>query len=172
MQDYTELVEKYFSISFLFRFTVGSKNIKKLSAEEQETFKTTFTEVLVHKFLNIIGNECGEVQIDESHIKFGKESKRKNQRTSRTHYSVKTSISLSQKSAPLQVEWKIVETKNNQNQSEYYLYDIVFEGISQLISMKSEYKSLIRRKGLQGFISSMEEFVERRSQALEKACLN
>ncbi len=57
---------------------------------------------------------------------------------------------------PLETYWRIRRQNNH-----YYVIDVIVEGISMAVTQRSEFRTVIRQRGVEGFFDSLKTIIDR-----------
>ncbi len=127
---FRSLVQEGFDIAAIGRFVLG-RYWRRAIAEDQAAFLVTFEDLLVHRFLPLFSEYSGE-KLDIGLIRPF--------RNNPTFVSV--SSKLVQGGEPIHVEWRV-----RRRDGGYKIVDVVAEGISIAVTLRSEYASVLKRNG-------------------------
>ena len=143
---FRELLNEAFDIATIGRFVVG-RYWRKASKEQQRDFLQIFEDVIVQRFLPLFGmynNEqliVGNGQADKNNPRF----------------VVVDSTFIDSQGTVVKVNWRMRDKGNR-----FQIFDVMVEGISMAITLRSEYSSVIKNAGgLGGLIELLREKLER-----------
>ena len=125
------LVDEGFDIPAIGKFVIG-RYWRGASPAEQEDFLATFKDMMVQRFLPVFEEYSGErLSVDlvrpfatGSHI-----------------FSVSSELKRP-KGEPFKVDWRVL-----QSDSGYKIVDIIAEGVSIAVTLRSEYTSVLKNNG-------------------------
>ena len=147
-QEFQTLLPIYFDVKKIQNFVLG-KFRKKLSEEEKALFRSVLFEFLI---LSIVFNKFivgGEFEILETaNLKAGEKY---------NLYILKTKYSHPDMDSDIPIQWAIRQIKA---EGSYKIVDVQIEGISYLVSLKSQNQSSIRKHGFEGLIKQLQEKTE------------
>jgi phospholipid transport system substrate-binding protein len=143
---FRELLNEAFDIATIGRFVVG-RYWRKTSKKQQRNFLQVFEDVIVQRFLPLFGmynNEqliVGNGQADKNNPRL----------------VVVDSTFIDSQGAVVKVKWRMRDKDNR-----FQIFDVLVEGISLAITLRSEYASVIKNAGgLEGLIGLLREKLER-----------
>ncbi len=136
------LLNETFDIRRIGRFVVG-RYWRKAEADDREAFLEAFEDAIVQRFLPLFSQYQGEQLI------IGKAAPdRKNPK-----YTVVTSTYIDAQGREVKADWRLL-----QRDGDYKVFDVVVEGVSMAITLRSEYASVIKnRGGLPGLVVLLRE---------------
>ncbi len=136
------LLNETFDIRSIGRFVVG-RYWRKAEADDREAFLEAFEDAIVQRFLPLFSQYQGEQLI------IGKAAPdRKNPK-----YTVVTSTYIDAQGREVKADWRLL-----QRDGDYKVFDVVVEGVSMAITLRSEYASVIKnRGGLPGLVVLLRE---------------
>jgi phospholipid transport system substrate-binding protein len=143
---FRELLNEAFDIATIGRFVVG-RYWRKASEEQRRNFLQIFEDVIVQRFLPLFGmynNErliVGNGQADKSNPRF----------------IVVDSTFVDSQGTVVKVDWRMRDKDDH-----FQVFDVMVEGISMAITLRSEYASVIKNAGgLGGLVELLREKLER-----------
>jgi phospholipid transport system substrate-binding protein len=143
---FRELLNEAFDIATIGRFVVG-RYWRKASEEQRRNFLQIFEDVIVQRFLPLFGmynNErliVGNGQADKSNPRF----------------IVVDSTFVDSQGTVVKVDWRMRDKDDH-----FQVFDVMVEGISMAITLRSEYASVIKNAGgLVGLVELLREKLER-----------
>ncbi len=125
------LLNEGFNIPMLGRFVLG-RYWRRASDKERKAFLVVFEDVIVQRFLPIFAENSGE-RLSIGQIRPDPKN---------PALSTVTSRLLRPQGEPVRVEWRI-----RREADQYRIIDVVAEGVSIAITLRSEYSSFIRQHG-------------------------
>ncbi|MBP9792239.1 MAG: ABC transporter substrate-binding protein [Rickettsiales bacterium] len=131
------IIATNFDTDWMSNFVLG-RNYKALSAEQQQTYKKLYLNYLVGNYFPIL------MKYDNDKFTINQINKASN-----TNYNVDTTIQRLNKPS-VSIKYYIKETD-----SSLKALDMIVEGISTIISQRSEFDSIIQQDGLDGFMQKM-----------------
>ncbi|MGB0371876.1 MAG: MlaC/ttg2D family ABC transporter substrate-binding protein [Opitutales bacterium] len=138
-----EQVESFFSPDHIARRALA-RGWSQLSAEQQATFVADFSELLILTYADQL-NEGGD-----SEVKYLKELP-----LGETRREVHTEAVSD--TGSLEILYRMTL-----HEDEWQVYDVIIEGVSLVSNYRSQFTSLLQRKGPDGLISSLGELVEKK----------
>lgn len=127
-----EKFEPHFDFPLMARFSLGRK-WKSLTEEEKKEYIALFRELIVHQYIGSLLS----FQITELHIRQIKISKKKKK------YIVRVNTDIHQETGPsLKIQWILQGT----DIQDLKYFDVSIDGISLLINLQQELKSVLRRE--------------------------
>ena len=137
--EFRILLEQHFDLPLITRLVVG-RHWRKATADQKQAFAVVFEEHIVKVYTSQLG-----VYQDET-----VEIRNAAPRTERDTI-VGTEV-LSSSDPPLRLDWLVRERDGS-----YKIIDVAAEGVSLLITKRSEFSSVIAREGLDGLILRLRE---------------
>ncbi len=128
---FRELLNETFDIERIGRFVVG-RYWREADAGDQEAFLQAFEDAIVQRFLPLFSQYKGEQLIIGAAMPDSKNPK----------YTVVTSTYVDAEGRQVKTDWRLLE-QNGQ----YKVFDVVVEGVSMAITLRSEYASVIKNQG-------------------------
>ncbi len=125
------LIGESFDIPAIGRFVLG-RYWRRANEEERAAFLATFEDLLVHRFLPLFADYSGEK------ISIGVARPFRN---NPDFVSVSSKL-LREKGEPIHIDWRVRRRDDG-----YRIVDIVAEGISIAVTLRSEYTSVLKRNG-------------------------
>lgn len=125
------LFNENFDVQTIGKFVLA-RYWRSASKEERQEFLAVFEEIMVQRFLPLfsdysdVGFEVGNVRADKRNEKF----------------LIVTSSVVQPNGEPVKVDWRV---KNNNGH--FMILDIVAEGVSMAITLRSEYATVIKSAG-------------------------
>lgn len=141
------LLKQTFNIEIIGRFVLG-RYWRRASDEERKAFIEAFQRAIVHRFLPLLTEYSGG-QLSVGRIRPDPRN---------PALSTVTSRLLRPQGEPVRVEWRI-----RHEDGRYRIVDVVAEGVSIAITLRSEYSSFIRRHG--GDVGALTESLRQRVAA-------
>lgn len=141
------LLKQTLNIEIIGRFVLG-RHWRRASDEERKAFIEAFQRAIVHRFLPLLTKYSGG-RLSVGHIRPDPKN---------PALSTVTSRLLRPQGEPVRVEWRI-----RREGGQYQIVDIVAEGVSIAITLRSEYSSFIRQHG--GDVGALTESLRQRVAA-------
>jgi len=139
---FRSLLNETFDIKRIGRFVVG-RYWRQAEAEDQEAFLQTFEDAIVQRFLPLFSQYKGEQLIIGEARPDSKNPK----------FTVVTSTYIDSQSREVKADWRLL-----QRDGRYKVFDVVVEGVSMAITLRSEYASVIKNQGgLPGLVVLLRE---------------
>jgi phospholipid transport system substrate-binding protein len=138
---FRELFQQDFDVPAIARFVLG-RYWRTASAEEQQEFMKLFREYIVLVYATRLSGFGGET------------FKIRASRPDEGSVVVSTEIQGANATQPLKVDWRLVPDGES-----YRITDVVVEGVSMLVTQRSEFASVIQRHGgqVRGLLTLMRE---------------
>lgn len=125
------LVEESFDIPAIGKFVIG-RYWRGANPAEQQDFLAAFEDMLVQRFLPVFGEYSGE-RLDVGLVRpFAVGS---------NIFSVSSEVKRPQ-GEPVKVDWRVL-----QGDEGYKIVDIIAEGVSIAVTLRSEYNSVLKNNG-------------------------
>jgi phospholipid transport system substrate-binding protein len=143
---FRELLNEAFDIATIGRFVVG-RYWRKASKQQQRDFLQIFEDVVVQRFLPLFGMYNNERLI----VGNGRADKHN------PRIVVVDSTFVDSQGTVVKVNWRMRDKDNR-----FQIFDVMVEGISMAITLRSEYASVIKNAGgLGGLVELLREKLER-----------
>ena len=146
-QKFQKWLPIYFDVEGVNRFALGRFG-KKLSEEERTTFYSIFSEFFTLTLAFNDYTSAGQLEVTGITTR--------NKKKQDLHF-ITTQYSHSNLSKGLEMIWVI---KQKKGEAFYKIFDVRIEGISYILSWRSQNESLIRKNGFEGFIQDLTEKTE------------
>lgn len=130
-QRFRELIDEGFDIPAIGKFVIG-RYWRGTNAAERQDFLMTFRDMMVYRFLPIFGEYKGEKLKAGTVRPFT---------TSSNIFSVSSELFRSN-GEPVKVKWRILHANGS-----YKIVDILAEGVSIAVTLRSEYTSVLKNNG-------------------------
>lgn len=144
-QAFRQLLNEAFDIPAIGRFVVG-RYWRGATPEQQQAFLEVFEDVIVQRFLPLFAQYKGERLVVGS-----AEPDRKSDK-----FTLVDSTFIDAHGREVDTDWRLYATNGG-----YQIFDVVVEGVSMAITLRSEYDSVIRRAGgLEGLVKQLREKVK------------
>lgn len=125
------LLNEGFDVEAIGRFVLG-RYWRGASESEQQEFLGTFEDMLVFRFLPVLGDYTGDTLMVDKVRSFAEAS---------SIYSVESE--LKRKSGPpVRLDWRV-----HKGDAGYRILDVVAEGVSVAVTLRSEYNSVLKQNG-------------------------
>jgi len=128
---FRELLNETFDIERIGRFVVG-RYWRQADADDQEAFLQAFEDAIVQRFLPLFSQYKGEQLIVGEAMPDTKNPK----------FTVVTSTYVDADGRQVKTDWRLLERNGK-----YKVFDVVVEGVSMAITLRSEYASVIKNQG-------------------------
>jgi phospholipid transport system substrate-binding protein len=139
---FRSLLNETFDIRRIGRFVVG-RYWRQAEAEDQEAFLQAFEDAIVQRFLPLFSQYQGEQLIIGEARPDSKNPK----------FTVVASTYVDAQSREVKADWRLL-----QRDGSYKVFDVVVEGVSMAITLRSEYASVIKNQGgLPGLVVLLRE---------------
>lgn len=145
-REFDTLFQKNFAISHIARFTLG-KYWRRATDEQKREFVDLFRRTTLDTYtsrLQEYGNEKFKVT----------GSKKLNYSTVMVDSDV-----IQATGRPLGIQWRVLKGAYN-GRTQYRIADVSIAGVSQAVTQRSEYASIISRKGIDGLIADLKRKVK------------
>lgn len=117
-------------------------NWKKASKEQQEEFVTLFSQLIENTYIGRV-----EAYTDEK-VDYPGEKVKGNK-------AVVATLILTA-SADIPIDYKVYQKKNG----EWWVYDVIIEGISLISNYRSSYQDIVSKEGLDGLLTKMRDKIK------------
>ena len=138
-----KLIDDNVNSKWISRFVLG-KHYRSFSKEEFDRFKTLYRNYMINayapKFLSYKGKICKVLSVSNQKL----------------FYNVKTEFVSVDNPKPFDVSFRVKDKNDN-----FFIIDFIAEGISLLESQRSELDSVISKLGVLGFLSDLDEKVNK-----------
>lgn len=142
---FQNIVHNSFAVDNISRFVVG-RYWRSMTKEQKSEYQTLFLEWVVMNYsIKLNGYTDRSIVVVKS-MDVGNNK----------DVFITTNIISLNSEPDIRVDWRV----RNYN-GRYKIIDIVIEGTSMLITQKSEFESVIRRQGIDGFIDSLKENIKK-----------
>ena len=128
---FRSLLNETFDIKRIGRFVVG-RYWRQAETADQEAFLDAFEDAIVQRFLPIFSHYNGEQLIIGEAAPDSKNPK----------YTVVTSTYVDSQGREVKADWRLLEADGG-----YKVFDVLVEGVSMAITLRSEYASVIKQQG-------------------------
>jgi phospholipid transport system substrate-binding protein len=128
---FRELLNETFDIERIGRFVVG-RYWRQAGPDDQEAFLQAFEDAIVQRFLPLFSQYKGEQLIIGEARPDSKNPK----------FTVVTSTYVDAAGRQVKADWRLLERNGK-----YKVFDVVVEGVSMAITLRSEYASVIKNQG-------------------------
>ena len=128
---FRSLLNETFDIRRIGRFVVG-RYWRKAEADDQEAFLLAFEDAIVQRFMPLFSQYKGEQLIIGDAAPDRKNPK----------FTVVTSTYIDAQGREVKADWRLLE-----RDGDYKVFDVVVEGVSMAITLRSEYSSVIKNQG-------------------------
>ena len=140
------LLNETFDIRRIGRFVVG-RYWRKAEEKDQVAFLQAFEDAIVQRFLPLFSQYQGEQLIIGEAAADSKNPK----------YTVVTSTYIDAEGREVKTDWRLLERDGG-----YKVFDVVVEGVSMAITLRSEYSSVIKNQGgLPGLVVLLQDKLAR-----------
>ena len=144
-QHFRELFRENFDVPAVGRFVLG-RYWRKAMPEVRKDFLAVFEEIMVARFAPKFAGYA-ETKFEIGNVRTLRE---------RGQYMIKSKISPTQ-GEPFQVDWRVREQDGR-----YKILDVVGQGVSMALTLRSEYASVIKDSGgrVEGLVDKLRERVK------------
>ena len=143
-------IESQTDLSLLARMTMG-RHWRTASKQQRQTFVDVFRRYLLQSFTSRLRRYTGS-DLGSTRDRFMIDGSK---RAGRNDIVVRSRIS-PPTGAPLAVDWRL-----RSREGRLYVIDLVVEGVSLLITQRSEFGSVVERVGIDGLIGELQKRVAR-----------
>jgi phospholipid transport system substrate-binding protein len=143
-----DYVNRRFDFEEMSKLTLAS-NWRGLTPEEKENFQELFADLLKNSYIGRIEAYSGEEVRFEKEIFDGEQ---------RTRAMVYTKVIKSNQEIP--INYKLLN-----KQDEWYVYDVLIEGVSLVRNYRTEFARIITKEKFAGLIKRMQEKIASRDEA-------
>jgi phospholipid transport system substrate-binding protein len=145
------LIESETNLSLLARMTLG-RHWRRATVEQRKVFVDVFRRYLLQSFTTRLRRYAG-TGLGTVHDRFTVLTTKKAGKND----VVVRSIIKPPSGAPLEVDWRL-----RSRDGRFFIIDLVVEGVSLLITQRSEFGSVVERIGIDGLIGELRMRVARR----------
>ena len=128
---FRSLLNETFDIERIGRFVVG-RYWRQAEATDQEAFLDAFEDAIVQRFLPLFSQYNGEQLVIGAAAPDSKNPK----------YTVVASTYIDSQGRQVKADWRLLERAGK-----YKVFDVMVEGVSMAITLRSEYASVIKQQG-------------------------
>ncbi len=132
-----KLLHQGFDVAFIGRFVLG-RHWRRVGPEQRGDYQRVFGEFLVKTYASRLGGYAGET--------FGVSSVRPAGKNDSLVYTVINRPS----GPPLKAAWRVREINGQPR-----IIDVMVEGISMVVTQRSEFASVIKRNGFDGLLEAL-----------------
>ncbi len=131
------LVSQGFDLPFIGRFALG-RHWRHTTAEQRADYLRVFGEYVLRTYAARLGGYTGVTMVVLSERPAGTKDVVVSTRIERPY------------GAPIAADWRVRTTDG-----QYRIIDVVVEGVSMVVTQRSEFAAVIQRRGLQGLIDEL-----------------
>ncbi len=146
------VIESETNLNLLARMTLG-RYWRQATAQQRKTFAGVFRRYLLQSFTSRLRRYAG-ASLGTVHDRFTITATKKAGKND----VVVRSLIKPPSGAPLEVDWRL-----RSRDDRFYIIDLVVEGVSLLITQRSEFGSVVERIGIDGLIGELETRVARQT---------
>ena len=128
---FRSLLNETFDIKRIGRFVVG-RYWRQAEAADQQDFLEAFEDAIVQRFLPLFSQYSGEQLVIGAAAPDSKNPK----------FTVVTSTYIDSQGREVKADWRLLE-----RDGKYKVFDVMVEGVSMAITLRSEYASVIKQQG-------------------------
>lgn len=151
VETFRNLFINYFDTKNISRLVIG-RYWRKISDKQKEEFTSVFLEHLFWTFIPKLDHYLSQGILQmEGHNEY------------KPNHHIITSKYIETGKKPIKISWVIVKAKEEKT---YKIVDVQIEGISFIISRRSEYSSVIRREGIDELVTKLSELVNRKKEEM------
>ncbi len=147
-QRFRVLMRQGFDVNAIGRFVLG-RYWRKTSALERQEFLRVFEDSMVFRFLPVLGDFMGDVLQVGAVRPFGQAP---------NIFSVESQLRRNE-GPPVRVDWRVYKGAEG-----YRILDIVAEGVSVAVTLRSEYGSVLKQNG--GNVSALSSTLRKKIAGL------
>lgn len=137
------MMQKNFNVHWMGKFVLG-RGYLNLTPEEQRIYYKQYEKYLLYSYLPNLFKYSNETFKINNVIKTGNYD-----------YTVETSVIRHDGNPPIKINYHVKQSKKNPNS--FKIIDIVAEGISAILSQRSEFGEIIQQSGVKGLIHLIEQ---------------
>jgi phospholipid transport system substrate-binding protein len=139
---FRDLLGQTFDIPAIGRFVVG-RAWRQASKEEKGPFLQVFEDVIVQRFLPLFAQYQGEQLIVDGAVADSRNKK----------FTIVNSTFVDSQGRQVKTDWRLHQKSGN-----YQVFDVLVEGVSMAITLRSEYASVIQEAGgLDGLVDLLRD---------------
>ncbi len=140
-KEMRKVINERFDFHAMSQSTLAT-NWKKASKEQQEEFVTLFSQLIENTYIGRV-----EAYTDEK-VDYPGEKVKGNK-------AVVATLILTA-SADIPIDYKVYQKKNG----EWWVYDVIIEGISLISNYRSSYQDIVSKEGLDGLLAKMRDKIK------------
>lgn len=140
------LLQINFNLDWMAKFVIA-QNYRQLSESQQADYKNSYAQYFLYSYLPNL-------------MKYTDESFKVIKVTEQTpnNFTVETEIIRSNGQPPISINYQVKPKQDST--TEYQVIDVVVEGVSAIMSQRSEFSSIIQQSGVNAFIAQLKTKVE------------
>lgn len=135
--EFRVILQKGFNLKFIGRFVAG-RSWRKMSSGQQQEYSALFSEYVLKSYASQLGGYAGEKFEVNSARAVGKKD-----------VLVKSKI-VRPSGPPIKTDWRLREFDGDPR-----IIDLMIEGISMAVTLRQEFGSVIRKKGVEGLLDRL-----------------
>lgn len=136
--QFREILVKGFDLDLIGRFVLA-RHWKSANAEQRANYLRAFGEFIVRKYSAMLGGYAGEVMTVVSEQAAGEKDVLVHTRIDRPS------------GPPIETHWRVRGKSGEQR-----IIDVMIEGISMAVTQRAEFKSVVKRHGIDGLIQILD----------------
>ena len=137
------LIDNEFDIKWMSRFALG-KNYRKLSDYQRSSYTKLYANYLCNNYSPILMKYSDESYKINKVIKTGKKD-----------YDANVVIFRKGGAPPIKLTYHVKEVGTENDSSAYKSVDMIVEGVSTILSQRSEFSSKVQRDGIDGLLEEL-----------------
>ena len=143
-QRFRKMARESFDIARISKFVLGI-NWRRATPKQREEFLDVFEEVNLQRFMPLFAKYADQ--------KFTVDKTRQDQRKPRLYF-VDSTVHRGE-ATPFSIEWRIIR-----DDERYRILDVVAEGVSMALTLRTEYGAVVKNEGVDGLIAKLREKVK------------
>lgn len=137
------LLQENFNLDWMAKFVIG-KNYKQLTDQQRSKYETAYSQFFLYSYLpNLMKYNDESFKIIETY------------EATPGNYTVETKVIRTDGKPPILIDYQVKAKPGAAGQ--YQVIDVVVEGISAIMSHRSEFASTIQQSGMDGFLKQLED---------------
>lgn len=137
------LLQENFNLTWMAKFVIG-KNYKQLTDQQRSQYDAAYSQFFLYSYLpNLMKYNDESFKIIETY------------EATPGNYTVETKVIRTDGKPPILIDYQVKAKPGAAGQ--YQVIDVVVEGVSAIMSHRSEFASTIQQSGVDGFLQQLEE---------------
>lgn len=138
--EYSKLLQGAFDMPTIARFVIG-RNWQSMNTAQQQEFMRLFEDLILRTYGSKLAFYSGETfQVTGSRVEDERDT------------IVNSEIVHQTATPPTRIDWRVRQRNEGPK-----VLDVMVEGVSQSVTLRQEYSSLIQRDGVEGLLATMRQ---------------